>query len=189
MLLNEQEMMRLWLLRKGHEPLRSDCRIERSDGADLETYARSECRLAMERLLADGDPSLLVLHDLTKESGLKFVMTLVPSMITQLPEDCVRPVAVKLRSWLAPARILPAAAPEARRQYAAYNGGGIVNPVAIIHPDNRLELFSPAYDDNDTLEYLLCVMRRHDDEGLPLYEFQPRALDVLCPTEGRDIPL
>jgi len=190
MLLNEQEMMRLWLLRKGHEPLRSDCRIERSDGADLATYARSECRLAMERLLAEGDPSLLVLHDLAKEPpGLKFTMTLVPSMITKLPDDCVRPVAVKLRSWLAPAEILPASAPGARRQYAAYSRGGIVNPVAVIHPDNRLELFSPAYDDNDTLEYLLCAMRQRDDEGLPLYEFQPRALNVLCPTEGRDIPL
>ena len=33
MLLNEDEMTRLWLLRKGYEPLRSDCRIERSDGA------------------------------------------------------------------------------------------------------------------------------------------------------------
>ncbi len=51
MLLNEDEMTRLWLLRKGYEPLRSDCRIERSDGADLQSAARLECRLWMERLL------------------------------------------------------------------------------------------------------------------------------------------
>ena len=46
MLLNEDEMTRLWLLRKGYEPLRSDCRIERSDGADLQSAARLECRLS-----------------------------------------------------------------------------------------------------------------------------------------------
>lgn len=177
MLLTEQEMTRLWLLRKGYEPLRSDCRIDRSDGVDLDALSRSECRLWMEQLLKEGDPSLLVLHDLAKESEPVLSITSVPSVVTPLPDDCVRPVAVKLRSWLAPAEIVAADSPKARRQYAACACGGIVNPVAILHPDNRLEMFSPAYDGNDTLDYLLCAVRLTDSDGLPLYEFQPRALE------------
>lgn len=179
MLLTETEMTRLWLLRKGYEPLRSDCRIERSDGSDLESLARGECRLWMEKLLAEGDPSLLVLHDLAKEASVKFSMTLVPSMKARLPDDCVRPVAVKLNSWLSPARIVTPDSPLARRQYAPYCAGGIASPVAVIHPGNLLELFSPAYDESDSLDYLLCAMRLSDEEGAPLYEFQPRALETL----------
>ena len=179
MLLTENEMTRLWLLRKGYEPLRSDCRIRRSDGADLQAIAREECRLWMERLLAEGDPSLLIPHDLAQESVLSMSMTLVPSLIVRLPEDVVRPLGVKLRSWLSPATIHEAGTPGARRLYLPYQGGGVVNPGAVIHPDNRLELFSPAYDDNDTLEYLLCARRLTDDEGNPLYEFRPRALDTI----------
>lgn len=179
MLLTENEMTRLWLLRKGYEPLRSDCRIRRSDGADLETVARQECRLWLERLLAQADPSLLVLHDIAKERALSMSMTLVPSLMIQLPQEVVRPLGVKLCSWLSPATICQAGTPAARRLYLPYQGGGKVAPAAVIHPDNRLELFGPAYDDNDTPEYLLCALRLADDDGKPLYEFQPLALDTL----------
>lgn len=51
MVLSENQMIDLWLLRKGFEPLREDCRIERSDGADLRSLARTECRLWYENLL------------------------------------------------------------------------------------------------------------------------------------------
>lgn len=179
MLLTENEMTRLWLLRKGYEPLRSDCRIRRSDGADLERIARGECRLWMERLLAEGDPSLLVPHDLAQEMSLSMSMTLVPSLILRLPGEVVRPLGVKLRSWLSPATIHRAGTPGAKRLYLPYQGGGVVAPGAVIHPDNRLELFGPAYDENDTLEYLLCAKRLTDDDGNPLYEFHPLALETL----------
>lgn len=179
MLLTEEEMTRLWLLRKGYEPLRSDCRIERSDGVDLDAIARQECQLWMERLLAEGDPSLLVLHDLAKEATLTLSLSSVSSIIVRLPENCVRPVAVKLQSWLAPARIVNPCSPLAKRQYAPFAAGGVAHPVAIYHPNRRLELFSPTFENTDTLEYLLCAMRITDVEGKPLYEFQPRALATL----------
>lgn len=179
MLLTEEEMIRLWLLRKGYEPLRSDCRIERSDGADLDSIARQECRLWMEQLLAEGDPSLLVLHDVAKESSPALSISSASAIVVRLPENCVRPIAVKLQSWLSPATIVKPDSPLARRQFTPFVAGGVANPVAIYHPNRRLELFSPAYDNSDTLEYLLCVMRVTDVEGNPLYEFQPRALATL----------
>lgn len=179
MLLNEDEMTRLWLLRKGYEPLRSDCRIERSDGADLQSAARLECRLWMERLLAEGNPALIILHDLVGEAELPLSITTAPSLLVRLPGECARPVAVKLKSWLSPATLVEAGSARARAQYTPYGAGGVSSPVAVIHPDNRLELFSPAYDDNDTLEYLMCAMRLTDADGRPMYEFRPAALDTL----------
>lgn len=180
MILSETEMTRLWLLRKGYEPLRSDCQIERSDGADLQALARNECRQWYERLLQSGPDDLLVLHDIAGSAQLRPSMTTAGSIMIRLPDLCVRPVAVKLSSWLAPARILPVSHPLAQRQYCTHCGGGIVNPVAVLHPDNRLELFSPAYNDFDGLEYLLCVRREYEpDDGAPVYEFKPAALDTL----------
>ncbi len=182
MQLSEQEMMRLWLLRKGYEPLRSDCQIERSDGADLQAIARGECRLWYERLLAEAPAEMLVLHDLSQSSDIKISITNRQAIQVTLPKDCIRPIAVKLVSWYAPAKIVKADSPLAARQYADYGCGGIVHPVAIWHPDNRLELFSPSYEDadSDILQYLRCVVRTfEDDNETPIYEFQPLALSSL----------
>ena len=179
MILTETEMTRLWLLRKGYEPLRSDCRIERSDGADLLALARGECRLWYERLLLTAPAGMLVLHDISKSNDLRISMTITGSVMVQLPEECVRPITVKLSSWLSPAEIVPAGHPRALRQYTRYAAGGIVCPVAVLHPDKRLELFSPAYNDFDTIEYLLCPLRLTDDNNNPVYEFNPVALDTL----------
>lgn len=173
-------MIRLWLQRKGYEPLRSDCRVERSDGADLPAIARGECRLWYERLLAEAQVSMLVPHDLADANGLAMSMTRVPSALLKLPEECVRPVAVKLTSWLAPARIVTPDDPLARLQSWHLSAGGVVNPVAVFHPDHTLELFSTSYEETEKIEYLLCVTRPPvDDEGNPTYEFQPAALATL----------
>lgn len=182
MTLSETDMIRMWLLRKGFEPLRSDCRIERSDGADLEEYARRECSLWYDRLLREGDTSLLVLHDMSSAQGLTATVTDAGSVIYRLPEEIVRPVAVKLSSWRAPATIVTADHPLALRQYLPFGSAGPVHPVAIWLPGNRLELFSLTYEGEnaDTLEYLQCVIRRYEEDGrTPIYEFREGALATL----------
>ena len=149
MVLTETEMTRLWLLRKGYEPLRSDCRISRSDGADLLQAARTECRLWYEDLLLHGPLDALEIEDIKDRDDLLISATLLSSSIVTLPPDCIRVAAVKLRSWHAPAEI-------------------------------GLELFSNTYENSDTLEYLLCVLRPvPDEEGAPLYRFRPSALSLL----------
>ncbi len=180
MILTEKEMVRLWLLRKGYEPLRSDCTITRSDGNDLEGLARIECRLWYENLLLNGPDSLLIPHDLANSTDLKIAMTLANSIMVTLPDNCIRPIAVKLSSWLAPAIIVDADSPLARRQYTPYCAGGITAPVAVRHPNNCLELFSPAYENSDTLTALLCIVRQTDADNPDelIYEFQPAALDT-----------
>lgn len=44
MQLTEKEMIDLWLLSKGYEPLRTDATIIRTDGVDIRAIARLECR-------------------------------------------------------------------------------------------------------------------------------------------------
>lgn len=180
MVLTETEMTRLWLLRKGYEPLRSDCRISRSDGADLLQAARTECRLWYEDLLLHGPLDALEIDDIKDRDDFLISATLLNSSIVTLPPDCIRVAAVKLRSWHAPAEIVPGDSPLGRLQYAAYASAGPVSPVAVLLPGNRLELFSNTYENSDTLEYLLCVLRpAPDEEGAPLYRFRPSALSLL----------
>jgi hypothetical protein len=181
MILTEEEMVSQWLLRKGYEPLRSDCTITRSDGNDLQALAALECHIWYEKLLTEAPIELLVPHDLAKSKEVKSTMTLADSIMVTLPANCVRPVAVKLGSWLAPARIVTPDSPLARRQYAPFSAAGITNPVAIWHPNNKLELFSPAYENSDTLETLLCIVRQTDaeDSSKLIYEFQPDALSTI----------
>lgn len=185
MIYTEQEMIDLWLRRKGFTPLRSDCRIGRSDGADLRAIAAGELRLWYERLLASAPASLLDPVDMAGSKGVKTFSSLSGGALIQFPPEVVRPLAVKLASWHSPATIIEHDSPEARLQYAGYGAaGGIVNPVAVRLPDGSLELFSPAYNDFDNLEYLLCAVRETDDEGDPLYRLAPAALELITPCQS-----
>lgn len=180
MVLSENQMIDLWLLRKGFEPLREDCRIERSDGADLRSLARTECRLWYENLLLSAPREALVVNDCSADAVL--ATTTSGSILLHLPADCVRVFDVKLRGWDAPARIVPADSPEARRQRNSYAAAGPARPVAVLNPDNTLELFSCTYssDNSDTLQYLNCVCRpEHDEDAPPVYEFLEPALNLL----------
>lgn len=181
--LSEKEMIRLWLLRKGFEPLRSDCRIERSDGADLEALARQECRLWYGRLLRQGPREALEAEDISGREDLSMGATRLGSIIIRLPADCVRVLEVKLRSWDAPAVPMDWDSPDGRRQVNPFYCGGPGSPVALLLPDNRVELFSNTYDGEDILDYLFCATRPGpDEEGNPVYRFAEAALDLI-PTE------
>lgn len=180
MVLSENEMIDLWLLRKGFEPLREDCRILRSDGADLRELARTECRLWYENLLLNGPREALEATDCSP--GLSLSATPSGSILVKLPANSVRVLDVKLKSWDAPARILPWDSPEARRQRNRYFAAGPSRPVAVLRPDSSLELFSPTFEGDglDTLEYLLCVCRpEHDEDAPPIYEFSTLALNLI----------
>lgn len=173
-------MIKLWLRRKGYETPRADCTIERSDSIDLESLAREECRVWYERLLREAPPEMLILHDLEAEGKLVMAQTLVPSLMAILPAECVRPVAVKMTDWLAPATIVDADSPLGRRQSSSYAAGGIVAPVAIVRPGNRVELFGSNYQEYEKPEYFYCVCHPEpDSDGSPVYEFRASALTTL----------
>lgn len=181
--LTESRMIDLWLLRKGFEPLRSDCRVSRSDAADLRSLARDECRIWYSNLLRRADPELFCPVDISRDPDLSISADVPGGMRVKLPARVVRPVAVKLYSWYAPARIVAAGTAEARAQADAYTCGGIIQPVAVWSPTLRhLDLYSISYSQqsSDELEYLLCAVQEYDDEeGDPIYTFAPEALELL----------
>lgn len=170
--LTQDDMIDRWLLHKGFEPLRSDCIVGRSDGANLREIARQECELWYEQMLREADPKLLPVENLADDSSIILSSSSSGGILFTLPERVVRPVGVKLSSWLRAADIVDYDTDMARRQLNPYLCGGIEHPVAVHHPLQRtLELFSPVYNDLDILDTLLCVVRRYDEEGEPLYIF------------------
>lgn len=170
--LTQDEMIDKWLLREGFEPLRSDCIVSRSHGVNLREIARRECALWYEKLLREADAELLPVENLADDSSIMLSATLSGSIMFTLPEKVVRPVGVKLSSWLRAADIVPPDSATARLQRNPYLRGGMENPVAIYHPlERKVELFSPAYNNHDILDSLLCVVRKYDEDGEPLYVF------------------
>lgn len=170
--LTEQQMVDKWLLRKGFEPLRSDCQIVRSDGVNLREIARQECELWYEKILREAPAELLPTENLANDSSIVLSTCIAGSILFTLPERVVRPVGVKLSSWFRAADVVDEDSAAARLQYNPYLRGGMEHPVAVHHKlQHRLELFSPVYNDFDTLNTLICVVRKYDEEGHPLYVF------------------
>lgn len=173
--LSQEEMIDLWLKRKGLAPLRLDCHIGRSDAVDLEAYALMEIEAWYDEVLRTAPVELLEPVDVADKAIISAGLN--GSALVKMPAQVVRPVAVKLLSWNAPAEIVTPDHPKAQLQTAGYGAaGGVLHPVAVIRPDSILELFSLAYNDLDTLQYLLCIVREYDDEGLPIYRFAPSLL-------------
>ncbi len=69
--LTKNEMLALWKRRHFLEPLRADCRIERSDGVDLDAIATEEMRLWYLKQLAEAPPDMLAPSDLAMTAKVR----------------------------------------------------------------------------------------------------------------------
>ncbi len=178
MQLTEKEMIDLWLLSKGYEPLRTDATIIRTDGVDIRAIARLECRRWYHRLLLEGDPSLLIPEEMAGDPTVTRHATERGSLIVTMPTAVVRPLSACLEGWDADAPVIPADTPLARRQSAPYAAAGPAAPLAVLRRDGRLELFSMAAG-SDSLLSLRCVTLRTDSDGAPIYSFADCALSTI----------
>lgn len=133
MQLTEKEMIDLWLLSKGYEPLRTDATIIRTDGVDIRAIARLECRRWYHRLLLEGDPSLLIPEEMAGDPTVTRHATDRGSLIVTMPTAVVRPLC--RRRTHRPAR---RAAP--RRPSRAFQHGRRLRHAAepaLRHPPHR----------------------------------------------------
>ena len=106
MQLTEKEMIDLWLLSKGYEPLRTDATIIRTDGVDIRAIARLECRRWYHRLLLEGDPSLLIPEEMAGDPTVTRHATDRGSLIVTMPTAVVRPLSACLEGWDADAPVI-----------------------------------------------------------------------------------
>lgn len=179
----EEEMITLWLRIRYNEPLRTDCTVGRTDSADMRSMARRECRRWYYELLSEGDSSMIVPHNLVAEGRIVATGGRNGSVILRLPDECVRPLAVKLTSWDAPAVVVGTDSPLARLQANRFSAGGVTCPVAVHRPDNTLELYSSAHTDSEMPQYLMAACLEYDEDadlpGAWFYEFRPSALATI----------
>lgn len=164
-------MLRIWKLKRYHEPLRSDCELERGDGADLSGLQLMELREWYLNLLDRGDLSMVRVSNIAKEVSLKSQSD--GSATVALPAECRRVIEVKVEGWNRSAEPVTPDSTTAQLQASEFSRGGCRAPVAVVH-NGYLHLYTPP-SASSRLETLKCVMEPSDGQ----YELDESALATI----------
>ena len=174
--LTKNEMLALWKRRHFLEPLRADCRIERSDGVDLDAIATEEMRLWYLKQLAEAPPDMLAPSDLAMTAKVR--RSPQGTGLITLPGNVVRVIAVRLGGWECQARILPAGSRDEQRAGNRFARGGVADPSAVLRPGNILELFSLDSPHTIPVVDILTVI---EDPGPDIYIMDERLEERMQP--------
>ena len=127
--LSKSEMIDLWLLRKGFEPLGATA-VTRQDGIDLRRTAEEEIRVWYARLLDTAPAEWLV--------PVNYASQITPMALADgrvaltLPTDCRRLLSLRLSTWAAGAVLVGPETAEARRQGNPLWRSDAERPVAVV---------------------------------------------------------
>ena len=166
--LSKSEMIDLWLLRKGFEPLGAAGSVARTDGIDLRRAAEEEVKVWYARLLDEAPTEWLVPVDLA--SRIAAEATADGRVALTLPADCRRLLSLRLAGWTQGALLVAPDSAEALRQGNPLWRSGGTRPVAVV--DGRRVVFA-APAEGVTVEEALGVT---EPTGL-VYSFDDAALD------------
>lgn len=151
--LSPEEMLRIWKLRRYHEPLRADCEVTRTDGLDLDRLQTMEMREWYLKLLDTAETGLLEVTDIAKDVALKRRRD--GSATITLPEECRRVIEVSLEGWHQPARLTTPGSRLASLQQSEFSRGGAAEPVAVMHT-GYIHLYSPT-PETAAISTLKCI--------------------------------
>lgn len=155
--LTESEMLELWMLHAGLEPLRADSLVTRTDGADVGRLMTDRLRAWYADTLASAPVETLPLTDIASRLTVSRDEASGVATVT-LPDDCVRVVQVMADGWERPAVTLTdSSSPLALYQLCGYTRGGCVRPVAVIH--TRVMKLYTLPPGTAGLVSALCVLR------------------------------
>lgn len=169
--ITKEEMLAIWMRRHFFEPLRADCVMSRSDGVDLEAIAVDEMRRWYVRMLGEAPAGMLAPVDIALTVAMR--RTPQDTGIIMLPDNVVRVLAVKLSGWEREAAIVTGGSAMCRLQGNRYSRGGVANPVAVLSPGGRLELFSLGSEVSVPMVETLLVV---EDPGPERYVMDERLL-------------
>ncbi len=179
MLISHESMLAQWKLRRYVEPLRSDCTVVRSDGADTDSLLTMEIRDWYLDLLDHGPVEMLSPVDVTDESAVRCRGDF-PVVEVTLPEGCRRVTEVRLRDNHRRVVVTTAGTPLAMLQESEFSCGGEMSPVAVVMSPRRLNLYGHDSSGNPPeIERLLAV--RLPPDGF--YELDERALSTIKTVE------
>lgn len=164
---NTRQMLDLWRLRRGYEPLRSDGIVVRRDGLDTDALWLAEIDVWYADLLANAPLEMVEVTDIASEVSLTLEGDCGYCI---LPDRCYRVVEVMGRGWERP--VVPVA-PDAvdPLDLNEFVGCGADNPLAIVD-GRRLIVRHPG---GTHPARLLAVMRPDDDT----YRFHDQALSLI----------
>jgi len=170
----EDELLRLWMLRRGLEPLRADAAVTRTDGIDLERLERVAMKTWYLDMLDTAPLEMLETDDITASVVVKPLTD--GSVVMTLPDNCVRVVEVKLAGWERPATLISDTGhPLALRQHNPMTRAGICHPVAVAEGRGCLRLYSLRNGIVPQAERVLAVTE--PPQGY--YRLNPRAVGMI----------
>ena len=156
----EAEMIDLWREVNGLSPTRADSRVERTDGLNINAIILRHVNSWYESQLQSAAAKSLPVADLKDRAAI----TMLPHGVAEvtLPDECVRPLSVRLEGWKQKAKImLDFNDTEAFLQRYFLTQGGPEQPVAFYNTAgeaDKLFLHSTPLADPRLLE-LRCVVR------------------------------
>lgn len=152
--LSREEMLREWKRRKGMIPVSTSMlQVSRRDSESVDEMLLGEIDDWYAGLLATEAPEFLPVRDIAAEVEIKDMGD--GSMVVELPDECLRPVSVRMSGWKRPARITEDYdGALARIQSSRYVSGKSCDPIAVKR-GRRLTLYSKSGEGK--LTELLCV--------------------------------
>lgn len=167
--LTYEEFQTLWRLRRGLEPLRTDCRIDRIDGIDLPELERGAMEAWFARQLREAPVEMLATTDIAATVRLDIMSD--GSGTVALPDGVVRVVAVEMSGWARGATLATDSSLR-QAQLNPYCRGGTNAPVAVAD-NRRLRLYTPAQ--GGTLTRLEVIAEPEGDR----YTFDSSLLELI----------
>ncbi len=135
-----EQLVDMFALRRGFEPLRADCEVSRTDGVDMRQLLEYEVRSRYASALITLPIEQLPTEDLS--SKVRLVVQSDGSGVIDLPDNTVRVGEVKLSSWLSSVRAADATHPLVAAQANRWSRGGRYEPVVVLR-GNRVYVYSP----------------------------------------------
>lgn len=139
--LSREEMLTEWKRRKGMMPVStSTLQVRRLDNETVDEMLMADIDDWYARLLATEPVEFLPQRDFAGEAEVRDNGD--GSVEVELPDECVRPVSVRMSGWMRPARIVDDCdGALARMQTSRYVSGKRCDPIAV-RRGRRLTLYS-----------------------------------------------
>lgn len=155
--LETPEMLSLWKLLGGYEPLNDDCSVECADGIDLDSMLIQRIRAWYAEQLLTAPVDALPIFDIADDVWIE--KTPHGSIEVELNEGTVRVISVRMAGWQRPAIIVSdPQSPEATAQRNPFTRATSSAPVAIVNDSGSLSLY-PAPDGEPRLRRLMAIVQ------------------------------
>ncbi len=177
-LMTLEEILARWKLLHGWEPLSGtpQGQIQRTE-PQLDALLAAQIDAWYSEMLLTLPADELPLADFSASAALEILPS--GAIMVRMPAKCLRPVAVKLEAWDAPAAIVEQSHPLAARQHNPFTAATPQSPVAVLRSDGNLTLYPAPAGATHTLDCLTGV----EAPSKGTYRLTPRLVAMMAKTD------